>query len=74
MDTDDRLEVLAAELARMPGAPQRMLATHTDDGTGRCAVCSTGRQAGRYIWPCQLHLLAARAVEIRDGGRTHRDS
>lgn len=50
----------------MPGAAQRLLAAHPDDGTGRCVVCSPGGQAARYLWPCQLYLLAALAIEIQN--------
>lgn len=69
MDSNVQWRLLAIELARMPGAAQRLLAVHMEDGSGRCRVCSSGRQAGRYVWPCQLHLLATRAVEIQDGAR-----
>ena len=64
---DEQWRSLAAEVARMPGTAERLLAAHVDDGTGRCAVCSSGAQAGRYTWPCQLRMVAVRAVEIRDG-------
>jgi hypothetical protein len=68
MDADVRWQHLAAELARMPGVAERLLAVHAEDGSGRCAVCSSGRQTARYVWPCQLHLLATRAIEVRDAG------
>ncbi|OZM83600.1 hypothetical protein [Pseudonocardia sp. MH-G8] len=50
---------LAAEfatfLAGQPTAVARLLAEHVDDGTGHCRVCSAGPQAGRKVWPCQIH-------------------
>lgn len=65
---EERWRAVAAEVARMPGAAERLLEDHVDDGTGRCAKCSTGGQAGRYIWPCQLCMVAAHALEIRHEG------
>lgn len=67
MDADGQWHHLAAELARMAGVAERLLAVHAEDGSGRCVVCSSGRQAGHYVWPCQLHLLATRAIEVRNG-------
>ncbi len=66
MDPDVQWRLLAAEVARLPGAAERLLAVHIEDGSGRCRVCSSGTQAGRYVWPCQLHVLATRAVEIQN--------
>lgn len=66
MDFNVQWWLLAAEVARMPGAAERLLAVHTEDGSGRCRVCSSGRQTARYVWPCQLHVLATRAVEIQN--------
>jgi hypothetical protein len=55
----------AAELARQPGAPARLLELHVDDGTGRCRVCSAGAQTGRYRHPCAIRVLAAEALVIQ---------
>jgi hypothetical protein len=56
------VELIAGE----PGMAARMLAEHTDDGSGHCRVC--GPQAARQVWPCPLLGLATRASElVRDG-------
>lgn len=44
-----------------PGMAERLLGAHTDDGTGRCRVCSTGAQTGRVRWPCTIHHRAQQA-------------
>ena len=44
-----------------PGMAQRLLTEHVDDGSGRCRVCSTGGQTGRYRWPCALRRYAEQA-------------
>jgi hypothetical protein len=80
VDADRRYSSLAVEIARLPGAAERLIAWHVDDGTGRCRLCSSGAQTGQYLWPCQLRLLAVRAIEIRSaaaasagpGARTRR--
>lgn len=49
------------------GRAGRLLAKHVDDGTGRCAVCSAGPQAGRKRWPCLLAEYAASAARLDTG-------
>ncbi|OLT01083.1 hypothetical protein BJF90_33540 [Pseudonocardia sp. CNS-004] len=61
---DELITFIAGE----PGMAQRMLAEHTDDGTGHCRVCTTGGQAGRHIWPCPLRGLAEQASTRAPGG------
>ena len=61
---DELVTLMAAE----PGMAQRLLAVHTDDGTGRCRVCTSGAQAARQHWPCPLHGLAERAIKLTQGG------
>jgi hypothetical protein len=61
----------AAELARQPGAPDRLLDLHIDDGSGRCRICSSGAQTGRYRHPCAIRVLATEALVIQ--GRTRLD-
>ncbi|MGI5129290.1 hypothetical protein ACQEVB_20965 [Pseudonocardia sp. CA-107938] len=58
---------LVTFIASQPGAAERLLAVHVDDGTGHCLVCSAGPQAGRLVWPCPLHDVAqaARAIAGR---------
>lgn len=53
---------IVVAIAAMPGMAQQLLATHTDDGTGRCVVCSGGAQSGRYVWPCTLCTIARQAM------------
>jgi hypothetical protein len=53
---------LVALMVSQPGMAERLLAVHTDDGTGRCRVCSDGAQAGHHAWPCSIHGYATRAV------------
>ncbi|MGH3611337.1 MAG: hypothetical protein ACRDRK_01690 [Pseudonocardia sp.] len=53
----------AIELAWMPVVWANLLATHVDDGCGRCRACrSQVREAER--WPCALHRLASAARQI----------
>lgn len=53
------------ELIRsQPGMADRLLVDHSDDGSGRCRVCSNGGQTGRYRWPCSIHHYATRAREL----------
>ena len=52
---------LVALIRSQPGMAERLLADHTDDGTGRCRCCSSGGQTGRYQWPCAIHRSAAQA-------------
>ncbi|MGI5128055.1 hypothetical protein ACQEVB_14690 [Pseudonocardia sp. CA-107938] len=54
-------------LARNPGATDRLLAEHVDDGSGRCQVCSAGPQAGRMMWPCRLYGVAEVAARVVAG-------
>jgi hypothetical protein len=58
---DRAVDPLVILIQSEPGMAQRLLAEHTDDGTGRCRVCSTGGQSGRFQWPCTLHRSAADA-------------
>ena len=52
---------LVTLIRSQPGMAERLLAVHDDDGSGRCRVCSTGGQAGRYRWPCAIRMAAADA-------------
>lgn len=52
---------LVALIQSQPGMADRLLADHTDDGTGRCRRCSAGGQTGRYQWPCAIHRSATQA-------------
>ena len=52
---------LVVLIRSQPGMADRLLAEHADDGSGRCRVCSSGAQAGRYQWPCALHRAATDA-------------
>ncbi|MGH8967480.1 MAG: hypothetical protein ACRDXB_19425 [Actinomycetes bacterium] len=67
------MSALAAEFVALfqgqPAAIAHMLAKHVDDGTGHCRECSPGGQAGRSVWPCPLHGLAAQAISRPAGGR-----
>jgi hypothetical protein len=55
----------AAELARQPGVPARLLELHDDDGTGRCRICSSGASTGRHRHPCTIRALAAEALVLQ---------
>jgi hypothetical protein len=46
-----------------PGMTAALLREHRDDGHGHCAVCSTGGQAGRYVWPCNTAVAAHSAAQ-----------
>ncbi|WP_232661910.1 hypothetical protein [Pseudonocardia sp. TRM90224] len=56
------MNALALLISAEPGLADRLLAAHVDDGTGRCALCSSGAQSGRYVWPCTLRSLALEAL------------
>lgn len=62
------MDPIAQFIAAQAGAAERLLAEHIDDGTGRCRVCSAGPQAGRLVWPCNLHRYARAAAELLGGG------
>lgn len=62
---------IVVAIAEMPGMAERLLATHTDDGTGRCVVCSAGAQSGRYVWPCTLCTIAAQALRCIRTSASH---
>jgi hypothetical protein len=56
------------------GLPDRILAQHRDDGSGRCTECTLGNQAGRSRFPCTLRILATEALVLQgrkglEGGR-----
>ena len=52
---------LVALIVSQPGMADRLLAEHTDDGHGRCRVCTCGGQAVRQRWPCTIHHSALQA-------------
>jgi hypothetical protein len=60
---------LVAFLVAQPTATAALLATHVDDGRGRCRGCAGGGGAGP-TWPCTLRVAAATAHRIR----TQRDA
>ena len=60
--TDPLVALIQAE----PGMAQRLLRAYADDGTGRCRICSTGAQTGRFQWPCTIHKRAHQAHETTD--------
>ena len=57
----DHVSPLVVLIRSQPGMAERLLSEHVDDGSGRCRVCSTGGQTGRYRWPCALHRYAEQA-------------
>jgi hypothetical protein len=59
---------LVALIVSQPGMAGRLIAQHRDDGTGHCATCQLGAQAGRCCWPCSISAAAAAAEEVRAGG------
>lgn len=58
----DLVRELVRFLRRHRPADDRLLRAHQDDGSGHCAVCTTGGQAGRLVWPCQLYTAAWKAA------------
>ena len=52
---------LVVLIRSQPGMADRLLAEHADDGSGRCRVCSSGAQSGRYQWPCAIQQAATEA-------------
>lgn len=66
------MQSLVEVLADCGGLPARLVEIHTDDGNGRCVVCSEGGQAARRVFPCNLRSLATRALHLqasRDAGK-----
>ena len=65
------MSALAGEFAVLfrlqPLVIERLLAEHTDDGTGHCRVCTSGAQTGRQLWPCLLRGLAEQASTLAKG-------
>ncbi|MGI5131538.1 hypothetical protein ACQEVB_32370 [Pseudonocardia sp. CA-107938] len=61
----DQLRAAAvAFIAAQPGGPQRLLAQHTADATGRCRGCTTpGYGTAHGQWPCTPVLLARAAAQ-----------
>jgi hypothetical protein len=56
-------ETAFAELIRLiqtDATGRNILATHVDDGRGRCAASVCG--AGARDWPCEVHKLATYAL------------
>lgn len=67
MTTDGFAEVLAecGDLAT------RLVALHTDDGTGRCRACvRTNRVPEAH--PCRIRSVATRALHLQAGGMAGR--
>jgi hypothetical protein len=56
---------LVVLIRSQPGMVERLLVVHADDGSGRCRVCSTGGQTGRYRFPCAIQRAAA-VVDAHD--------
>lgn len=44
---------------------ERLLAAHTDDGTGRCRACPTAAGEARHRSPCAIRGAATEAVRLR---------
>lgn len=59
------MDELAEVLAECGGLAGRLVELHTDDGRGRCPVCSAGGQTGRYVFPCNIRSLATRALRLQ---------
>lgn len=55
----------AEVLALCGDLPTRLVTRHGDDGTGRCAHCSSGAQTVRYTHPCTIRSAATRALHIQ---------
>ncbi len=58
---------LVDAVAAAPGLAARLVAAHVDDGTGHCRACPIGGQQGFTTWPCNLHNIAAAALQHRRG-------
>lgn len=56
----------AAQLLAAAGTPDRLLAVHRADASGRCAGCPTPRPP----WPCSVAAIAAAATKIPAPRRT----
>jgi hypothetical protein len=56
---------LVQMILNQPGMAERLIAEHTDDGSGRCRGCPVGGQRGLHAWPCTLRLAAEEAQRIR---------
>ena len=64
--TDDVWLTVVAQVARMPGVPERLMSAHRADGQGLCVACTTpGRGTPMTPWPCGLFSLAKAAITVR---------
>ena len=66
-DSGDSRTALVEFLLGQPTAIASLLGAHTDDGSGRCRVCTAGAQRGYLPWPCTLHTAARHAGELWHG-------
>lgn len=62
------IEPLVALIIGQPGMAERILATHVDDGRGRCTRC-VQHDRPSSIFPCVIrsHALQALAILARNG-------
>ena len=59
------MHAFAEALADWGNLPGRLVALHSDDGRGRCVVCSAGNQSPRAVFPCRLRSLATEALSVQ---------
>jgi hypothetical protein len=64
-DNGETFHITVEMVAAVPGSADRLLAEHTNDGTGRCRVCTIGGQAGNRQWPCWLYHVGMAARKQR---------
>ncbi len=67
-DQDWTADELAILLAGRPNVLANLLDAHRDDGRGRCQVCTIGSHWRIQRWPCNIAVVARRAVRIRETG------
>jgi hypothetical protein len=52
---------LIALIMSQPRMVDRLEVQHSDDGSGRCRICSAGAQTGRYRYPCPIRVAVDEA-------------
>lgn len=64
---DERWTALVAEVAKLPGAVEAILAEHRQDDHGMCRAPECGRPGyGTPVtpWPCGVYVLGAHARRL----------
>jgi hypothetical protein len=59
------LSPVAAQIALLPGVPEKLLAEHVASAQGDCRACVVGGHHGYHRWPCTLYFAAEQILTAR---------